>query len=231
MRTPLGAIFLLSVSLAGSTLAQDTFNVTLQDKTFIPSELTIKGGDSVTICNRDTFYHNPFSYSRYNQFGNPKGIRLAPDQCTTQVASNPTDDAIQWHIFDELHANEKLIITVSSSDGRKVSQRACTQPNVVGKYTMQLDGYSGGLLSIDSQSGNHIKGKYGKNETSLANTIEGDFSPDQCGVVIGTFVNNEYKSNGKISFSFNGSGFTGEWRHLDNSHSGSWSGKRSDSVE
>src|SRR5687768_12801001 len=63
-----------------------SISIQLRDKTFVPAEATVKAGDSITICNSDPIFHSPFSYSRYNKFGFPKGIRLAPGACTTRVA-------------------------------------------------------------------------------------------------------------------------------------------------
>lgn len=86
--------------------------INIQGKRFIPEQLTVKDGETFTICNRDPFFHSPFSYSKHNMFGDPKGIRLSPGGCTTITAKNPTAENIPFAIFDELHANEKLSITV-----------------------------------------------------------------------------------------------------------------------
>jgi hypothetical protein len=104
--------------------------------------------------------------------------------------------------------------------------QGCTVPNVVGKYT--LTGEPSGLLVIHSQSGNHVSGRYGKDENSMVNNIEGDFSTgDQCNVLSGTFENTQYNTKGtfKYTFSGNGDSFSGSWRD-NKGYTGSWSGTR-----
>ena len=103
----------MTKALRVSSMPQgDTISIQLRDKNFVPAEATVKAGDSITICNRDSIFHSPFSYSRYNKFGFSKGIRLAPGACTTRVARNPTKQEILVKIFDEIHAREQLTLTV-----------------------------------------------------------------------------------------------------------------------
>ena len=68
------------------------------------------------FCNRDPFFHSPFSYSKHNQFGSPKGVRIAPGQCFTHIARNPTNQRIQVKVFDEIHAQEKFTLNVRPAD-------------------------------------------------------------------------------------------------------------------
>src|SRR5437867_5232960 len=106
------------IALQGS----NPISIELRDKNFVPAEATVKAGDTITICNRDPFFHRPFSYSRYNKFGSPKGISLAPGACTTRVARNPTKQEILFKIFDDIHAREKLTLTVSPVPGAEGSE-------------------------------------------------------------------------------------------------------------
>ncbi|HEX6188075.1 MAG TPA: hypothetical protein VFZ40_08335 [Pyrinomonadaceae bacterium] len=97
-------------------------SIELRNKSFVPAEARVKAGDSITICNRDSIFHSPFSYSRYNKFGFPKGIRLAPGACTTRVARNPTKQEIPFKIFDEIHAQEQLALTVLPTPNEEGSE-------------------------------------------------------------------------------------------------------------
>jgi plastocyanin len=56
----------LGVVLSSTAYAQHT--VEQKDKLFMPDDLTIKVGDSVTFTNDDPFFHNVFSMSEAKTF-------------------------------------------------------------------------------------------------------------------------------------------------------------------
>jgi hypothetical protein len=100
----------------------------------------------------------------------------------------------------------------------------CVVPNAVGTYT--LTGNPSGVLAIDSVTGNRVVGRYGANENSLINTIEGNFlTGEKCNVLTGTFKNTAYNTTGQFTYTFSGSGFVGTWTdHLG--FTGSWNGTK-----
>jgi plastocyanin len=158
MRTLIIAMF-LTIGSAAPVMA-GTLNITLQNKTFTPSEATVKAGDTIQICNRDPFYHSPFSYSRYNQFGSPKGVRISPGQCMTHVARNPTSESVYLKIFDELHAREKLTITVMPAGKHGLTGAwRITQTGNGSTYTGTLSiTQNGGEISGSAEWDNHSHG-------------------------------------------------------------------------
>ena len=163
------AILVFLIGGAVPVLAGDSLSVILEAKKFAPGVATVKDGDSITICNRDPFIHLPFSYSRYNKFGNPKGIRLAPGACTTQVAHNPTAKSIVWQIRDELHSGEALNVTILSSGSRGVSGSwRITQTGNGANYggTLRIS-ESSGKISGSAEWDNHSRG-------AITGYIEGD---------------------------------------------------------
>jgi hypothetical protein len=116
-----------------------------------------------------------------------------------------------------------LLLPVLLVSGPGVARgQGCTVPNVVGQYN--LSGARAELLVIDSQSGNHVVGRYGTDGNSLVNTIEGDL---QCNVLSGTFRNTVYNTTGTFSYTFSGdrASFSGSWQD-NKGFTGSWSGTR-----
>ena len=109
MRSIFGVLIL--AVMATSVSAFDTLEITLSGKTFRPSQGIVKDGDTIRICNADIVFHKPFSYSKHNKFG-PGGKVLKREECMELAARNPTRQNIPFHIFDELHAHEKLLLTV-----------------------------------------------------------------------------------------------------------------------
>jgi hypothetical protein len=159
-------LFALLALVAGSVTAHHS--VTLQEKIFAPLELTVKDGETITICNRDPIIHLPFSYSKYNKFGSPKGVKLKPGDCMTHTVRNPTSSAIEIKIFDELHAGEKLTVTVLSAGDRGLTGTwRITQTGNGSTYT--------GNLRIE-QSGNRISGSAewdNHNRGSISGSFDG----------------------------------------------------------
>ncbi len=191
------AILVLLISGAVPALAGDSVSVILKGKEFSPSVATVKDGDSITICNQDPIVHLPFSYSRYNKFGNPKGIRLTPGTCTTQVAHNPTAKSIVWHIRDELHSGEALNITILSSGNRGASGSwRITQTGNGASYGGSLRiSESGGKISGSAEWDNHSRG-------AITGYLEGDkiwFTISYGDGLIGTYEATLDIANGRMS--------------------------------
>ena len=83
--------------------------VILKGKQFRPSEVTLVDGDILKICNRDPFYHRPFSLDPH---GNTFTQSLRPKKCLTRYVYNATAQVIAVGIFDDFHRAEKLIVLV-----------------------------------------------------------------------------------------------------------------------
>lgn len=150
--------------------AGDTINISLVEKTFVPGEATVKHGDAIRICNNDKFFHQPFSYSKHNQFGSPKGVRIKPGECMTHIAQNPTKQDLDVKIFDELHSNEKLTLTVLPADDAggltgswSVVQTAGNGAKYTGTLSITQNGY---VISGRANWSNHSQG-------SISGTVEG----------------------------------------------------------
>ena len=153
-------LFCVLLALAVAVPVFGQHSVTLQEKTFSPGALTVKDGETITICNRDPIIHLPFSYSKYNKFGSPKGVRLKPGDCRTHTARNPTSAAIEVKIFDELHAGEKLTVKVLSPGDRGVAGAwRITQSGNGSTYTGTLRfTQSGNQLNGSAEWDNHNRG-------------------------------------------------------------------------
>jgi len=84
----------------------------------------------------------------------------------------------------------------------------CATPNLSGIYITSGDPV--GIMVIDRQNGNYISVRYGKDENSLVNRMEGTFN---CNVLKGNFTNTVYNSRGTFEYRFaaDGSSFTGTW--------------------
>ena len=88
------------------------------------------------------------------------------------------------------------------------SSGGCNTPTISGIYLTFGDPV--GVMVIDRQNGNYISLRYGKDENSLVNRMEGTF---KCNVLTGTFTNTVYNSTGTFEYRFaaDGSSFTGTW--------------------
>jgi hypothetical protein len=150
-----------SISSAAVTPGE-TIEITLEGKRFHPDNATVKDGDVIRICNKDTFYHSPFSYSKYNQFGKTKGERIASGECMTRVARNPTSENIPFAIFDELHSYEKLSLTVlpaTNAGGLSGAWRIVQTADNGAKYTGTLRLHQeGDRLTGRAEWDNHTQG-------------------------------------------------------------------------
>jgi hypothetical protein len=84
----------------------------------------------------------------------------------------------------------------------------CVIPTISGVYTTFGDPV--GVMVIDRQIGNYISARYGKDENSLVNQMEGNFN---CNVLKGNFTNTVYNSRGTFEYRFaaDGSSFAGTW--------------------
>jgi hypothetical protein len=154
------SLFLCALAALAAAPVIGQHSVSLQEKTFSPTELTVKDGETISICNRDPFIHLPFSYSKYNKFGSPKGVKLKPGDCLTHTARNPTSAAIELKIFDELHAGEKLTVKVLPAGDRGVSGAwRITQTGNGSTYTGTLRfTQSGSQLGGSAEWDNHNRG-------------------------------------------------------------------------
>jgi len=87
------------------------------------------------------------------------------------------------------------------------SSGGCNTPTISGIY-MTTDPV--GVIVFDRQNGNYISGRYGNDENSLVNRLEGTF---QCNVLKGRFTNTVHNTSGRIEYTFepNGSRFRGHW--------------------
>ena len=111
------SLFPYATSSATFTPPRDVVEISLRGKTYLPHEVSAKAGDTIRICNNDTIFHRPFSMSKFNQFGNPKGIQLKPGECTTQVVQNPTKIDLCVTLSDDIHAQERGMVRVSPTGG------------------------------------------------------------------------------------------------------------------
>jgi len=99
----------------GLYLYKKRFQAEDRDRASCPSvfECVVANGALVTICNHDDFNHRPFILARDNQAGGAYGkIVLHPHQCFKKRLINKTSAAIQVKIYDELHSQERFVVTV-----------------------------------------------------------------------------------------------------------------------
>lgn len=92
-----------------------------------PSQATVTNGAIITICNAQDYNAIPFSLNGYgNAFnvraagsyhnGVPKGVRvLRAGQCMKVTAKNPTTSPILFKIYDGIHSQARLMLTVMPS--------------------------------------------------------------------------------------------------------------------
>ena len=74
---------------------------------------TVRHGALVSICNKDGYHHRPLSFNRHNRFGGPgKHLVLKPGQCFKKRFVNPTKEPMTVKIYDEIHSQERMMITV-----------------------------------------------------------------------------------------------------------------------
>jgi hypothetical protein len=86
--------------------------VDFRNHQYAPQALTLRNGDTIRICNRDSIYHSPFSLSAYNKFN---GAQLPREQCESVTVHNPTNRTISAQLFCDIHPNEKLVLTIFGS--------------------------------------------------------------------------------------------------------------------
>lgn len=90
-----------------------TYDVELFHKQYIAEDnLTVTSGDTIRICNHDNFQHRPFTYSMYNKFE----TIIRPGECYDLIANNPTDSARTLKLYDQIHSQERIAITVLSTN-------------------------------------------------------------------------------------------------------------------
>lgn len=112
MRTILICCITVLAGMSASVMAGDVHEISLTGKRYVPYSLVVKDGDSIRICNNDTFFHSPFSMSRGNAFGNEPQIQLKPGECTVQQVRNDTQGCLPFHLFDNIHSMEKMVMMV-----------------------------------------------------------------------------------------------------------------------
>lgn len=169
------------VAAMAASVSADTLDVVLRGKTFSPAAAAVKDGDTIRICNADTVYHQPFSYSKHNKFG-PGGRVLQREECMTVIARNPTGQSIPFHIFDEIHANEKLLLTVQPGEGGRAggAWRITQSGGYLGTLNIHQ---SGEQLSGTADWDNHSRG-------SISGRVQGTavwFTIDYGNGLIGTY--------------------------------------------
>ncbi len=103
-----------------NTRLATTFEVLRINKGFTPSQLTLRDGDNIRFCNKDTFLESEFSYAEYNKFGNRNGSSLGVTEfagkCATVTFHNPTSKPIFPAVFDAIHSAAKLVLIVLPKD-------------------------------------------------------------------------------------------------------------------
>lgn len=74
---------------------------------------TTRNGALLTLCNRDEYPHQPFSLTKHNRFGAASGrLVIAPGKCMKRRLVNPTKQPLVVGIYDAIHSQERLLITV-----------------------------------------------------------------------------------------------------------------------
>jgi len=105
----------LSVSLVNKRFAVAAKNVPSCNGRSSASglECTVRNRAVLTLCNRDQFPHRPFSFSKFNAFGGPSNpVVLRPGKCMKRTLVNPTKKPLRVRIYDELHSQERFLVTV-----------------------------------------------------------------------------------------------------------------------
>lgn len=105
----IAAIFAAAPDAMATKRLTKTHEITLQGKQFHPAfNMTVTSGDLVRLCNRDRFQHKPFSWNASNTFE----VTLNPGECHEFRAHNPGDSAMALRIYDQIHSQERLEITI-----------------------------------------------------------------------------------------------------------------------
>lgn len=99
--------------LCHKPLQRKIIEITFKNKRISSSATTVSDGDTLRLCNLDGFFHKPFSISKPNTFS----VTIKQGECKAITARNPTGKATRLAIFDDLHAYEKLVITVLPTEG------------------------------------------------------------------------------------------------------------------
>ena len=95
-------------SHARAGTAPATIVVDRQLRTFIPQQVVVADGTTISFCNKDPYYESEFSVHKYNDFT----LRTAPGHCSEQTFVDPTDQPLSFGILDEIHSEAKMFITV-----------------------------------------------------------------------------------------------------------------------
>jgi len=125
----------------------DIVEINLIGKAYEPHEIKAKPGDTIRICNKDRIFHSPFSYTKFNQFGSPKGLQIKPGECVSLIVQNPTKTDLCVQLRDEIHSMEKGIVVVSPEGGGfswagswNIQQTASDGTKYTGKMTLEQVG-------------------------------------------------------------------------------------------
>lgn len=78
-----------------------------------PRQVEAKNGDVLRFCNRTDVIVSLFSISRYNRFGEPKGLRVVSGACSNVTLHNPTQIKIKVAIFSEVQLYVRVYANVS----------------------------------------------------------------------------------------------------------------------
>ncbi len=113
------------------------------------------------------------------------------------VASNSGDPNVPGAECEKL---QRRMANPGSSGG-------CNTPTISGIYITETPA---GIIVFDRQNGKYISGRYGNDENSLVNRLEGTF---ECNVLKGRFTNTVHGTSGRIEYTFepDGSRFRGHW--------------------
>ena len=203
-KLPLLLASLCAVTASSAAAAPPkTIQVTLEHKRYAAASTAVDDGDTVRICNLDTFFHMPFSMSPHNKFN----MKLKPTECGTIVVRNPTNAPLRFSLFDELHSFEKLELTVAPA-------RSFT-----GAWKTEW-----GTLTM-SQDGDAVSGSYDFMGGAIAGKVKDGvlaFGWSQTG--------NGHQGTGTFVLSSDGDSFSGTWARRPGDEKlgpgGTWSGTR-----
>ena len=77
------------------------------------AECVVANGALVSICNQDDFNHFPFALETHNRFGADRGhVQLKHGMCFKKHFVNPGPYALQVKLYDEIHSQERFVVTV-----------------------------------------------------------------------------------------------------------------------
>jgi len=147
-----------------------TIEIDIADRLYVPPAKTpkippglkekgvrfaVRAGDTIKICNRDTVFAKPFSFSKGNRFEGLEGSGgLPPGRCTSYVVQNEGKDAIRFDLFNAIHPDTRLFLVVLPANAPDEGEEDTPPPPRTRTEPLVMFPTDGGVVIEDeTQSG------------------------------------------------------------------------------